>query len=100
MSEADDLKLLKQHLEYYATTRNVPEDGYKSLLYGALHQINRLEGLQRPVKCLHCKKEIERADDWYRCTDCDGHYHKGCIVLHARDWRPSHASQLPQERQP
>lgn len=92
MSEADDLKLLKQDLEYYAATMNVPDDGYKPLLWRALHQINRLQGLQAPVNCFHCKREIERAGDWYRCTDCDGYYHKGCMTLHARDWRPSHPS--------
>lgn len=81
---------LRQKLEYYGVTLNEPEGGYRPLLMSALHEINRLMGLQAPVLCLHCRKPIERADDWFRCTDCRGHYHEGCIKLHARDWRPSH----------
>lgn len=86
---------LVQKLEYFGCTRNEPPNGYRGLLMEALGEINRLRGLQAPVKCLHCKREIERADDWYRCTDCSGHYHQGCIALHARDWRPSHPTVEP-----
>lgn len=86
---------LLQSLQYFGTTLNVPEgntptQGYRSLLLRAAAEINRLMGLQAPVICLHCKRLIERADEWYRCTDCGGHYHKDCIAFHARDWKPSH----------
>ena len=81
---------LLNELRFYGTTLNVPEGGYRSLLLGAAQEIDRLQALQAPVTCLHCKQQIDRAGDWYRCADCDGHYHKGCLTAHARDWRPSH----------
>jgi tRNA(Ile2) C34 agmatinyltransferase TiaS len=83
---------LVQKLEYYGWKKPVDALVYKGLLLEALHEINRLSSLQAPVKCSHCKREIERAGDWYRCTDCDGYYHKGCMPLHARDWTPLHPS--------
>lgn len=84
---------LKQKLEYFGVTLNEPDGGYRSMLLSACAEINRLEGLQLPVTCQHCKMVIERADDWYRCADCGGHYHKGCIAMHARDWKPSHSAE-------
>jgi tRNA(Ile2) C34 agmatinyltransferase TiaS len=88
-----DDRPLRNRLEWYGVTLNEPPNGtrgYRNLLMEALHEINRLMSLQAPVECYHCKKEIKREGDWYRCTDCGGHYHKGCITLHARDWRPIH----------
>lgn len=85
---------LIQKLEWFSVTSHVPERGYKGLLSEALHEINRLVGLQAPVTCMHCKRTIDRADDWYRCTDCDGHYHKSCIAQHAKDWLPSHPARV------
>lgn len=92
MIERDD-RPLRSRLEWYSVTLNEPPAGvrgYRDLLGEALQEINRIMSLQAPVSCAHCRREIERAGDWYRCTDCDGHYHKGCIAAHARDWRPSH----------
>lgn len=95
---ARDDRPLRSRLEWYANTMHQPPDGmgqpgaqgYKNLLHEALAELRRLDALALPVTCLHCKKEIDRADDWFRCTDCRGHYHEGCIKAHAKDWRPSH----------
>jgi hypothetical protein len=88
-----DTRPLLNRLEWHACTLNEPAGGvagYRGLLSEALGEIHRLSGLQAPVHCGHCNREIDRADDWFRCTDCRGHYHEVCIKLHARDWRPSH----------
>lgn len=88
-----DERPLRSRLEWHSVTLNEPAQGvrgYRSLLGEALQEINRLMSLQAPVTCAHCHNEIARSGDWYRCTDCDGHYHKHCIAAHARDWRPSH----------
>ena len=84
------VQTIAQKLEYYGSTVSEPPKGYKGLLLEALHEINRLMALQAPVRCFHCKLEIQRVDEWYRCTDCSGHYHIGCMQAHAKDWRPSH----------
>jgi tRNA(Ile2) C34 agmatinyltransferase TiaS len=92
---------LRQKLEWFGVTLNEPENGsrgYRSLLMQAVAEIDRLNGLQAPVTCFHCKREIERAGDWYRCADCGGHYHKGCIAAHARDWKPSHPTSTEEQK--
>lgn len=84
---------IRNELEFHGVSLTEPEDGkegYRRLCRLGAIEIDRLRGLQAPVTCFHCKKEIERAGDWYRCTDCGGHYHKDCIAAHARNWRPSH----------
>lgn len=40
------------------------------------------------VDCFHCKKPIDGRV--YRCTECDGPYHKGCMEPHAQGWRAIH----------
>ena len=84
---------LLQKLIFHSVSLIEPEGGvtgYRRLCGAAAAEIQRLEDLRRPVICSHCSKPIERSADWYRCADCEGHYHKYCLTAHARDWRPSH----------
>jgi hypothetical protein len=73
---------IEQDLNYYGSTLNEPERGYRPLLLIAAGEISRLKGLQGPVKCWDCQSEIKRSDDWFRCFDCRAHLCENCTKKH------------------
>lgn len=72
---------IQQECAFFGTTLNEHPDP-RGLFRRAGDEIARLETLQAPVKCFECRREIARADEWFRCFDCRVHLCESCTQKH------------------
>lgn len=70
-----------QKCRFYGTTTHFPPEAREIFREAAAH-IERLESMAAPVRCLECKKIIERSDDWFRCFDCKSNLCEECTRQH------------------